>query len=56
MKQLFEHFKALVGYSPGILRMPVEFFKILAIIMILGFVAFALQYLVLSLLYFFGID
>jgi hypothetical protein len=56
MKQLFEHFKALVGYRPGILRMPLEFFKILATIMVLGLCAFALQYLVLSLLYFFGID
>jgi hypothetical protein len=56
MKQLFEHFKALVGYSPGILRMPLEFFKILATIMVLVFCAAALQYLVLSLLYFFGID
>jgi len=36
--------------------MPLEFFKILATIMVLGYCAFALQYLVLSLLYFFGID
>ncbi len=56
MKKVLENFKALVGYSPGILRMPLEFFKILAIIMILGFVAFALQYLVLSLLDLFGIS
>ena len=55
MKQLLEHLKALVGYSPGILRMPLEFFKILATITILVFVAAVLQYLVLSFLYvFFG--
>jgi hypothetical protein len=38
MKQLFEHFKALVGYSPGIFRMPLEFFKILATIMLINIV------------------
>ncbi len=38
MKQLFEHFKALIGYSPGILRMPLEFFRIFAIIIIINIV------------------
>jgi hypothetical protein len=38
MKQLLEHFKALVGYSPGIFRMPLEFFKILATIMLINIV------------------
>jgi hypothetical protein len=56
MKQVLENFKALVGYRPGILRMPIEFFKILATIMILVSVAFALQYLVLILLNLFGMS
>ena len=50
MKQLLEHFKALVGYSPGILRMPLEFFKILATIMLINIVMLLLvasTYLVL---------
>jgi hypothetical protein len=50
MKQLFEHFKALVGYSPGIFRMPLEFFKILATIMLINIVMLLLvasTYLVL---------
>jgi hypothetical protein len=38
MKQVLENFEALVGYSPGILRMPLEFFKILATIMIVNIV------------------
>ena len=50
MKQLLEHFKALVGYSPGIFRMPLEFFKILATIMLINIVMLLLvasTYLVL---------
>jgi hypothetical protein len=52
MKQVLEHFKALVGYSPGILRMPLEFFKILATIMIINLVALIVIFLALSVLKF----
>jgi hypothetical protein len=54
MKQILGHLLALVGYSPGILRLPLEFFKMLATIFILAVVAFALQYVVLSLLFYLG--
>ena len=54
MKQVLERFKALVGYRPGILRMPLEFFKILVTIMIINIVAFvviSLAYEAFELLY-----
>ncbi len=54
MKQILDHLLALIGYSPGILRLRLEFFKMLATIFILAVVAFALQYVVLSLLLYLG--
>jgi len=55
-KRILDHLLALVGYSPGILRLFPEFFKMLATIFILAVVAFALQHAVLSLLYLSGIN